>query len=419
MQFNKKILILKQGCQTGSRKGRVVAGIFSNQCTCTCSSRYNSKVSFHCFPVDSVVRRHWLSKIRRQDFSPCRETRVCSRHFLHNDLLETPRGKRCLKKGAFPVLFEWNNYSLPVPRPSVWERRPREEEAKSPAAAAPTVDCSEMVFVAPEHDCCVSPASGVMINKLVMQNKALQKQVQMLQREVQRLQLRTLFCLERFKCSDDDIRHYTRFASYRHFQYFWKLVEPAVITKMIRVTNTKSSTATSERFPTSTICCQTPSDLMLQSEVFSTYKSHSTLKAMIGIAPHGAITFVSALYAGSMNDREIFKQSGIISVLEPDMAIMVDRGFLVDNLAPCKVYRPPFRSGKRQMNPHDVLQTCPQNIAGLRIHVERCIWRVKENKFFDGVIPLAACGIIDELFNVACYLVNYQNWPLVKAWATC
>ncbi|XP_038154123.1 uncharacterized protein LOC119791856 [Cyprinodon tularosa] len=358
-----------------------------------------------------------------------------------------------------------------------------------------------MVFVAPEHDYCVSPASGVRINELVMQNEALQKQVQMLQHEVQRLQLRTRFCLERFKCSDDDIRHYTRFASYRHFQYFWKLVEPAVMTKMIRVTNTKSSTASSERFPTSTklppidelflflmylavgsthrdlgerfgihrttvsriittwanflydllgrqrlwlprevmrarlpvefalfpdtqvvldcteIYCQTPSDLMLQSEVFSTYKSHSTLKAMIGIAPHGAITFVSALYAGSMSDREIFKQSGIISVLEPDMAIMVDRGFLVDNLAPCKVYRPTFRSGKRQMNPHDVLQT--QNIARLRIHVERCIRRVKENKFFDGVIPLAACGIIDELFNVACYLVNYQNGPLVKAWATC
>uniref|UniRef100_A0A3Q2D818 THAP domain-containing protein 1 n=1 Tax=Cyprinodon variegatus TaxID=28743 RepID=A0A3Q2D818_CYPVA len=171
---------------------------------------YSKLISFHRFPVDSVVRPHWLTKIRRQDFSPRRETRVCIRHFLLDDLLQTPRGKRCLKKGAFPVLFEWNNYSLPVPRPSVWERRPREEETKSPAAAAPTVDCLEMVFVAPEHDYCVSPASGVMIHELVMQNKALQKQVQMLQFEVQWLQLRTRFCLERFKCSDDDIRHYTR-----------------------------------------------------------------------------------------------------------------------------------------------------------------------------------------------------------------
>ncbi|CAM4510210.1 unnamed protein product [Leuciscus chuanchicus] len=54
------------------------------------------------------------------------------------------------------------------------------------------------------------------------------------------------------------------------------------------------------------IFCQTPSSLVLQSEVFSNYKSHTTFKAMIGIAPHGPITFVSPLYAGSMSDREIF-----------------------------------------------------------------------------------------------------------------
>lgn len=54
------------------------------------------------------------------------------------------------------------------------------------------------------------------------------------------------------------------------------------------------------------IFCQTPSSLLLQSEVYSSYKSHTTFKAMIGIAPHGPITFVSPLYAGSMSDREIF-----------------------------------------------------------------------------------------------------------------
>jgi hypothetical protein len=86
------------------------------------------------------------------------------------------------------------------------------------------------------------------------------------------------------------------------------------------------------------IFCQTPSSLLLQSE--STYKSNTTFKAMIGIAPHGPITFVSALYAGYMSDREIFKQSDITKLLTAHMAIMVDKGFLVDTLVPCKVYRP-------------------------------------------------------------------------------
>ncbi|KAJ8016003.1 hypothetical protein DPEC_G00002610 [Dallia pectoralis] len=127
------------------------------------------------------------------------------------------------------------------------------------------------------------------------------------------------------------------------------------------------------------IFCQTPSSLLLQSVVFSTYKSHATFKAMIGMAPHGAITFVSGLYAGSMSDREIFKMSGIANLLTPDMAIMVDKGFLVDNLAPCKVYRPAFLSRNTQMSREDVMQT--QSIARLRVHVERCIRRVKEHTF--------------------------------------
>ncbi|XP_056094376.1 uncharacterized protein LOC130101481 [Rhinichthys klamathensis goyatoka] len=164
------------------------------------------------------------------------------------------------------------------------------------------------------------------------------------------------------------------------------------------------------------IFCQTPSSLLLHSEVYSPYKSHTTFKAMIGIAPHGPITFVSPLYAGSMSDREIFKQSGIAKLLTPEMAIMVDKGFLVDNLFSGKVYRPAFLARNKQMTKEDVQQT--QSIARVRVHVERCIRRVKENKLFDKVIPLSVCGSIDQLFTVACLLVNYQNGPLVKAWAT-
>lgn len=38
--------------------------------------------------------------------------------------------------------------------------------------------------------------------------------------------------------------------------------------------------------------CQTPSSLLLQIEVFSSYKSHCTFKGLSGMAPHGAVTFV-------------------------------------------------------------------------------------------------------------------------------
>ncbi|XP_051814909.1 uncharacterized protein LOC110970886 isoform X3 [Acanthochromis polyacanthus] len=93
--------------------------------------------------------------------------------------------------------------------------------------------------------------------------------------------------------------------------------------------------------------CQTPSSLLLQSEVFS--KSHCTFKAMVGVSPHGALTFVSTLFEGSMSDTKVFRQSRITSLLIPDMAIMVDKGFLVDDLVPGRVHRPAFLSQRTQM----------------------------------------------------------------------
>ncbi len=99
--------------------------------------------------------------------------------------------------------------------------------------------------------------------------------------------------------------------------------------------------------------------------------------AMVRMAPHGALTFVSTLFEGSMSDREVFRQSGITSLLTPDMAIMVDKRFLVDDLVPGTVHRPCLLSKWTQMSEEDVLKT--QSIARLRVHVRR----VKENKLFD------------------------------------
>ncbi|KAK9977008.1 hypothetical protein ABG768_018829 [Culter alburnus] len=319
------------------------------------------------------------------------------------------------------------------------------------------------------HDYCSVPEPAA-LDLSLCENEELKREIEDLWKQLEQAKVNSRFGLQRFAGFDEDIRFYTRFASYKHFQAFWKLVEPAVNTKMVRVTNTKAAFASSseisqptmklqpidelllflmhlsvglplrdlpERFgihrttasriiatwthflynllgkfsafpdtqvvlDCTEIFCQTPSSLLLQSEVFSTYKSHATFKAMTGMA----ITFVSGLYAGSMSDREIFKLSGIANLLTPDMAIMMDKGFLVDNLAPCKVYRPAFLPRNTQMSREDVRQT--QSIARLRVHVERCIRRVKENKLFDRDIPLSVCGSIEELLNVTCFLVNYQ-----------
>ncbi|XP_041667986.1 uncharacterized protein LOC121525865 [Cheilinus undulatus] len=150
--------------------------------------------------------------------------------------------------------------------------------------------------------------------------------------------------------------------------------------------------------------CQTPSSL-LQSEMYS--KSHCTMKALVGIAPHGAVTFISDLYAGSISGKELFRQSGIAELLTEDMAVMVDESFLISDCCKCKVYCPVFLSKQKQMPAYQIRET--QAVARLRVHVERVIRRIKENKLFDGIIELSHVYNVNKLFTVACLLSNYQN----------
>ncbi|CAJ1066258.1 uncharacterized protein LOC112434876 [Xyrichtys novacula] len=148
--------------------------------------------------------------------------------------------------------------------------------------------------------------------------------------------------------------------------------------------------------------------------MYSTYKSHCTMKALVGIAPHGPVTCISQLYAGSILDKEVFKQSGVGELLREDMAVMVDMGFLISDCCRCIVYCPPFLSKQKQMPAYQVRET--QAIAGLCVHMERVIRRIKQNRIFDPFIQLSHAYNINELFAVACLLSNYQNKALVKKW---
>lgn len=90
----------------------------------------------------------------------------------------------------------------------MWERRPRE----IPAATDQTVDSDSDIelVAAPDHDYSVSGTTGVMTYELQVENETLRRQVELLQREVEGLQLRVRFGLQRFAGSDDEIRFYTR-----------------------------------------------------------------------------------------------------------------------------------------------------------------------------------------------------------------
>ncbi len=153
-----------------------------------------------------------------------------------------------------------------------------------------------------------------------------------------------------------------------------------------------------------------PSSLVLNSQLYSSYKGTTTFKCLIGCSPHGAVTFVSNLYTGTMSDVEITTFCGIVDLLEQGDSVMADKGFTVENLLKKKgvaLNIPPFLEDKGQFSTEEIEKT--ETIASLRIHVERVIRRIKEHHLFDSVIPMTMVGSINQVWAVACMLSNFRG----------
>ena len=126
----------------------------------------------------------------------------------------------------------------------------------------------------------------------------------------------------------------------------------------------------------SEIFVETPSDLVLQSTAWSSYKHHNTFKFLVACTPNGAISYISPLYLGSVSDPQLTRDCGFLEKLEgmSGASVMADRGFTIkENLSKLGIVLnlPPFMEGRRQL-PADEIQR-GRSIASLRIHVERAI----------------------------------------------
>ena len=61
---------------------------------------------------------------------------------------------------------------------------------------------------------------------------------------------------------------------------------------------------------------QSPSSLENKSLTYSDYKSHDTLKALVGVSMTGAVVLVSKLWPGSSSDVEITRKSCLFELLD-------------------------------------------------------------------------------------------------------
>ena len=78
---------------------------------------------------------------------------------------------------------------------------------------------------------------------------------------------------------------------------------------------------------------ETPSSLVLHKMMYSDYKSHATVKNLVGIEPGSGFTLISSTYPGGVSEQEIVVKSGF---LNPNLwgqgdIFMADRGFLIED----------------------------------------------------------------------------------------
>ncbi|CAC5426123.1 unnamed protein product [Mytilus coruscus] len=385
------------------------------------------------------------------------QTLVCSMHFKSTDYKWSPV-RKTLKPDSVPSIFDWSNQITPRrelikhpvpqkrPRPaSDTENEPRDNVADLGCEVGPEFQDADLSLCAFDE---ISSPREQELSK-ILQDK--EEEIQHLQ---ETLQIER-FGIWRFSKDDSMILFYTGFVSMSMFTTFFNFIKPAansmtsynynfLDTVNVTVGRQRNMLLIDELFmflcslniwpskdnieakmpavfkmlyPSTRVvidCTEIktdrPSSLALSSKCYSSYKSSHTWKGLFGISPHGALTFVSSLYTGSMSDVEIIK------LLERGDSIMADKGFVLNKVLDgtgITVNTPPFFMSHGQFSRQEVEET--QTIAKLRIHIERHIRRVKEYHLFDNIIPLSMVGTINQLWTVANMLTLFKG-PLVTDW---
>lgn len=155
-----------------------------------------------------------------------------------------------------------------------------------------------------------------------------------------------------------------------------------------------------------------------RAQTYSNYKSHNTMKYLIGIAPQGSILFISKGYGGQISDKALTLDCASLDNLNPGDVILADRGFTVGDsvaLHQCELKIPAFTKGKDQLCLLDVEAT--HALASQCIHVERVIgltrqkFRMPESTMLITYLQSDENNrtTLNKIVRVACALTNLSE----------
>ena len=170
-----------------------------------------------------------------------------------------------------------------------------------------------------------------------------------------------------------------------------------------------------------------PSALLLaRAQTYSSYKHHNTAKYLIGITPHGIVSFISNGWGGRVSDKYLTENCGILNNLLPGDTVLADRGFDIKDsvgLYCATLTLPAFTRGKYQLSGIEVEQT--RRIANVRIHVERVIGNIRKKYSllstcqpidFLSQKPDEDATTFDKIVTVACSLNYLCNSVVPTDW---
>jgi len=149
------------------------------------------------------------------------------------------------------------------------------------------------------------------------------------------------------------------------------------------------------------VSLQRPTCLTCRIKCYSNYKSTYTLKFLIGIAPAGIITYISKPYGGRCSDKAMFEQSNLVECMQKHDAVMVDKGFLIDDLCSKKeimVIRPPFLKNQKQFSKEDAILS--KDIAKARVHIERINQRLKTFNILRHTFPWPHIHLASDIMTI-------------------
>jgi hypothetical protein len=114
--------------------------------------------NFYRFPKDCERRKIWIQKVRRENWTPKKNTVLCSKHFLDEEFEPRceHRQRRDLKRTAVPTLFDFPDHLQPKKlksrRPPLNRELTVEEPTTAPAPVVPKNSGPVISFVKLEHD---------------------------------------------------------------------------------------------------------------------------------------------------------------------------------------------------------------------------------------------------------------------------